>query len=364
MMMGTKAFGMVTYQFLGPRPPYILQFTCRPSAVNTLGVGVRFDTPEMGAILLHAGFNTHSLTGSRALVEGRLGQRSSLMASYGFRGRDGIGFGITASTEHIRHGSFYSDNYDFQTHFRRNRGELFLDVSTWKKHNLRVGALLDHWHLYSFLADYTLTTTGFDSLGRDNAYTALFSQMRSDTYDDPYFPSQGYRTDLQARLFFPALLKTQNSELKTFFYTLSGNYETALSAGRFTFLPYAAVRYVSHTAVPYMNALSVSPSSRILEQQIPFVGLGDAVACQRLVSTAGLTLRVNVIGKHYVALLSQALHQSDELYSHFLADRSSSALGLGIEYAYRSPVGPLRLIGHWSTFDHTFGLLLNLGVDF
>jgi len=359
VMMGTKAFGMVTYQFLGPRPPYILQFTCQPSAVNTLGVGVRFDTPEMGAILLQAGFNTHSLTGSRALIEGRLGQRSSLKATYGFRSHDGLGFGIAASTEHIRHGTFFSDNYDFQTDFRHNRGELFLDVTTWKKLNLRAGALIDHWHLYSFLADYSLPVTAFDTLGRDNAYMALFAQMRSDTYDDPYFPTQGLRSNIQARFFFPSLMDSTG-----FFYTLSGSIETALAAGPVIFMPYAAVRYVSHFSVPYMNALSVTTSSRILEQQIPFVGLGDAVACQRLVSTAGLTLRVNVIGKHYVALLGQALHQSDELYSHLLADRSSSALGLGIEYAYRSPVGPLRLIGHWSSFDHKFGLLLNLGVDF
>ena len=359
VMMGTKAFGKVAYQFMGPCPPYILQFTCQPSAVNALGVGFRFDTPEMGAILLQAGFNTHSLTGGRGLIEGRLGQRSSLKGTYGFRSRGGLGFGVTASTEHIRHGSFLSGEYDFQTSFRHNRGELFLDVTTWKKVNLRVGALIDHWHLYSFLSDYSLPGMGFDTLQRDNAYAALFAQMRSDTYDDPYFPSQGLRSNLQARLFFPALIHST-----PLFYTLSGSVETALTTGRFTFLPHAAVRYVSHTSVPYMNALAVTNSSRILEQQIPFVGLGDAVACQRLVSTAGLTLRVNVTGKHYLALHGQAMHQSDELYSHFLADRSSSALGAGLEYAYRSPVGPLRFIGHWSTFDHTFGFLLDLGVDF
>lgn len=359
VMMGTKAFGMVTYQFMGPRPPYILQFTCQPSAVNTLGVGVRFDTPEMGAILLQVGFNTHSLTGSRALIEGRLGQRSLLKATYGFRSRDGLGFGVSASTEHIRHGSFSWEEYDYQTSFRHNRGETFLDVSSWKKYNLRAGVLIDHWHLYSFLSDNSLPGMGLDSLGHDNAYLALFAQSRSDTYDDPYFPTKGLRSDLQARFFFPAFIMPT-----PFFYTLSGNIGAALSTGRFTFQPYAAARYVSITSAPYMNALSVTASSCIFEHQIPFIGLGDAVICQRLVSTAGLSLRMNVTGKHYLALLGQALHQSDELYSHFLADRSSSALGLGIEYAYRSPVGPLRLIGHWSTFDHKFGLLLNLGVDF
>lgn len=358
-MMGTKAFETITYQLLGPRPPYILQFTCKPAAVNVLGVGVRFDTREMGAILIHAGFNTRSITGSRATIEGRLGQRSSIKGLYGFRRRDGIGLGTSVGTEYVQHGTFFADPYDFQIGFLHSRADIFLDVTTWNHHNIRAGLLLDHWHRYSFLSDYGLSGSDFDAMSRDNAFVAFFAHMRSDTYDDPYFPTRGIRSDLQASLYFPSLMDSTG-----FFYSLSGNIEAALAAGYVTFSPYAAARYVSRFTVPYMNALSVTSSSRILEQQIPFVGIGDAVACQRLVSTAGLSLRVHVIGKHYVSLLGQALHQSDELYSHFRADRSSSAFGLGLEYAYRSPVGPLRATLHWSSFDHTFGALLNLGVEF
>lgn len=364
VMMGTQAFSTVTYRFLGQQPPYILQFTCRPASVSVVGVGVRFDSYEMGAILLEAGFNTHSLTGSRASIVGRLGQRSGIKAAYGFHTREGWNFGTSENLQYVRYGNFRIDAYDFQINHLHSRTELYLDIARLRQLTFRTGVLLDYWHRYSLLTDYTLPQTDWNSLDSDNTLPGFFAQMRSDTYDDPYFPSRGIRTDLLARFFFnPG--QSDSTDKRRYFFTLSGDFGTAVSIGRVALLPYVSARYVSPSSIPYyMNALSVAPSSRILEQQIPFVGVGEATLCQRLVSSAGLTARVNVSGKHYVSLLMQALHQSDGLKSHFLADGSSSALGVGLEYAYRSPVGPLRLIVNWSTLSKKPGLLLNLGVDF
>ena len=357
MMMGTKAFENVTYRILGPRPPYILQFSCLPAATGVLGVGVRFDSYEMGAILLHAGLNTHSLTGHKATLEGRLGQRSQLSGGYSFHTRQGVNLGVDASIEYMRHGSFIVDSHTYQSSHLHNRADAFAEFMPWRQVAFRTGAMIDQWHLYTLLDDN-------DNLNHSHnlnsqLFASLFARIRTDTWDDPYFPTRGVKGDLLGHLFFHEIQGPT-----PFFYTLSGNISAAIPVGRLTILPSLATRYVSLDVIPYMNALSVTASSRILEQQIPFVGLGEATFCGRMLSTAGITLRMNVIGKHHVSLLAQALHQSDELYSHFLADRSSSALGLGLEYAYQSPAGPLRLIAHWSTIDHTFGLLLNLGVDF
>lgn len=359
IMMGTKAFETVTYQLLGPRPPYILQFTCKPSAIHQLGVGLRFDSKDLGAILLHVGLNTQSLTGSQLRVEGRLGQRSALTADYALRTRQGWDFGANLAGEYVRNGGFTVEQQELQAVFGHARAETFLHLTRWKDVNIRAGVFLDYWRLFSLLTDPSIARPDFLTESYQQLFPALFAQLRSDSYDDPYFPTRGVRSHLLARLFLPALLEPSG-----LFCTLEGNLQGVLAAGPVAWMPYAGTRYLSQYNLPYINALAVQPAGRVLEQQMVFVGLNDATTCQRLVATAGLDMRFRLVSKHYLTLKGQVLHQSDELKGFFLRDDSRTDYGFGLEYSYQTVLGPLRAQLHWSTFSRRPGALVGIGLDF
>ena len=138
----------------------------------------------------------------------------------------------------------------------------------------------------------------------------------------------------------------------------------AASNGRLTFIPSLDVRYVTDNMFPYTNMLSVSDANRILEQQITFIGISTPYSCMRMLGSMGLDARVRIGKRHYLTAAAQLLHEADGIDKIGDSEQSRPHIGLALEYAYSSIVGPLRFNLHWSDMTKSVGAYLGIGLDF
>ena len=358
-LIGTRAFEKVTYTLLGEQMPYTLRFDCQRAPVNQAAIGGRFDSRDYAALQLYCGLGANRLTGRRIDLTARLGLKTSLSVAYAYRTPSGFKPGIELSFQSVRNGDFRANDYNFRFEFNRSRADLYIDLSPWRMFDLRIGAQADYFYWTTLLADFTLMGQGLQVLEKSNIYTSLYTRMRIDSYDNPFFPTQGSRVKLTYNFYPHALLHET-----TPFHAVQLALQTVLTTGHLTFQPIFHARYVSADVVPYTNALTINPANAFLDQQIPFVGTNNATACQRTLGTIGLNLRTRLARKHHLTASVQAIHQSQQLRDYFDADASRSNIGVALEYAYHSVIGPLRASVHWSDFDHSLGAYIALGLEF
>ncbi len=358
-MIGTKAFEKVTYEILGDTAPYTLQFNCYRSPINQLGASVRFDAIDFASILIHNGINTHQLTGSRVDFTARLGLNTILSASHTLRTGQGVDFGTDLSFQAARNGAFRIDNYDIRIDFNRGRGDIYLSLMPWRMMILQLGIRADYFYRTSMLVNYGLQSTFFDQMDKSNIFVGPYAQLRSDSFDDPYFPTLGVQFKASYN-WIPLGLQHDTKPL----HCLQIGYRSAHGGDRTTAIPFLDARYVSATVVPYINMLSVNDANSILDQQITFAGINTPVVTYRTLFTTGFNLRQQFGKRHYVTATAQIVLQSDKMKDFFYVDSSKLNFGFALEYAYNSIVGPIRANVHWSDISHSIGFYLGIGFDF
>ncbi len=358
-MMGTKAFEQVTYELLGEETPFTLQFNCFRSPINQLDAGARFDAYDFASLQLHAGFNANQLMGSRWDFTARLGLKSCLSIGYTYRTGEGIDFGGEGSFQAIRNGAFRSEPYDFRIDFNRGRLDGYVSFAPWKQLNLQLGMRMDYFYRVSMLVDYGLTAGTWSDIDKSNIYASAFARLRSDSFNDPYFPTQGLVYAFDYNLYLPGWLHDSPT-----LHAMQLSFKGAFSKKRLTLMPFLETRHISDDIVPYINMLSISDANKSLDQQISFVGISTPVAARRMLGTAGLTARFQAAPKHFIYATFQLLNESDNIRQYFDKEQSETYMAIALEYAYKTLFGPIKANIHWSDINKSVGFYLGLGYDF
>ena len=359
-LLGSSAFKSVTYDILGTEAPYQIRFNCKMAPVSRFGAGVRFDTYEYTSLLLNAGFNATRLTGSRFDITARLGLKSTLQADYALRTSSGLDWCLSAMGQHVSKGIWSVPPYDFQIDYSRAKAGAFARFSRFKFMTIKAGAALDWYKFNSFLVDFSLLSGGaVPAPAKSNAYLLGFLQANWDTFDDVSFPKNGMRWDVRGEYVFKAL-----SDAIDPFFTVKASIKGALPARIVTILPWANIRYVSGTSTPFLNFLSVELPGRMLDQQIPFVGLNKACSAQRFFASTGLEARVDFASKHHISLKGEVGRMSDKFLEFFDSSNDSFLVGAALEYAFQTVAGPIKFNVHWSNVTQSVGAYLSLGLDF
>lgn len=359
MLMGTRAFQNVTYELLGRTGPYLLQFNCQRAPVNQMSASARFDNFDFASLQLHMGLNSQALHGSRWDFTARIGLKSMIEAEYNYRMRKGWDVGGNVSLQSVYNGRFCIEPYDFLISFMRGRADAFLAWQPSNRSRLSMGLRMDYFRHFAVMADYALVDAVFNEFPKSDFHPSAYVTLRSDSYDDPYFPKHGAQFYVAGRYYLAGLLHGETN-----FYALHASMSTVWNANEVSVIPFADGRYVSQAVQPYVNMLSVGQPNNILDQQIPFVGISQPELSLNLLTTAGVKVRYNPANRHYISATVQVLHESNSFGGFVDADESNSHLGAGLEYAYQTRMGPLRAGLHWTTITHSVGLRLCMGLDF
>lgn len=356
---GSGAFSFVTYT-LESKPPYALQITVnekQPAAVN---IGFRFDSEEMASILLNSTLTLRGLQGPKLGFTLRLNENPYLkldfLSSNILRGRLGLSYMFRSNNYQLyKNGRQYTN-----VTFGQNRVELFFSLANPRWFNPRIGINYEHFNYNSFLfvsdADRLAVTP--------KGFVNYFLMGDLETFDNHYFPTRGISA------YAKATLHTDNGysyEGTAPFGSLAYHVRYAFSPAKFlTVIPSIWGRSLigQPVAYSYYNYIGGEVAGRYMEQQVPFVGIHHMEEANRSLITFQAEVRARVASNHYVSVKAAYGLQNRTFFGMFTrAARPDDMWGVGVQYSYASPIGPISLQFDYSDLSR-FGAYFSLGKTF
>jgi NTE family protein len=207
------------------------------------------------------------------------------------------------------------------------------------------------------MTDHVIGDYNLDDLS--NNYLALYFSGRSDTFDNEYYPSKGYKLGADYQWYFLGF-PNDFKHFQIISFHASGVIQ---GCDFFSIIPSFDSRFLLGSNIPfvYTNLIGGRMAGRYLDQQIPFIGINNAVPLRNKIIVGGLNFRFKLFKNNYLSCLCDLSDDFDD----FEAEKDGSTIfGTGLEYGYNSIVGPLKMNIHWSSETHRVGAYFSLGFDF
>lgn len=359
-IFGTNAFDYVNYELLGDEEPYRLKFNCKRGPICQFGLGGRFDTEEIVSVLVNLGLGVHKIQGSSLDFTGKVGTNTNASLTYSYISPKGMTFKVMAGVRYTDRNTFSIGDNRFRINFLDVRQEIFLSNIKWPTFFLKTGFRNDYYNVNSVMAEQAFGDYDVNQLSND--YVTFFINARRDSFDNAYIPTKGKSLDITYDWVFGGGPQKFNN-----FHVLTLDAKQVVGGDRFAFIPSLNIRYLigDEVPVPFTNTIGGSMAGRYLDQQIPFIGINNAAAMQKILGVARTDFRFKLLKNNYLTAIANYALTCDEI-SAFKTwrDDVSDYLGCGLQYTYNSIIGPLSFNVHWSTYTHNVGLYLSLGFDF
>ena len=356
---GTNAFEAITYRLEGSGEPYTLVFDCQKGQVNDAAVGIRADSDEFVAAILHLGLGTRRLGGPRLAVDMKLGTNPSLYVDGSYKFKSGIPtFGLTFRNRLIN--MMTQDGVSgVSDKLFTMAGDLYIADSRMTFGSMKAGltAEMDPYEHYLSRAE---EWKGYDM---QSYWLSAFANLKLDTFDDSYFPTKGFSFSLDGRYVFKGYsidldpsyehpvedLVTPGGQVPGYFSGMA-SLEGACTFGQwFTIHPKVYLGWYS-AKTDYLNPKHVVSvggfmPNRYSEHQMPFFGLPSANRqCLPVSGMAQLDLRFRLSPKNFFTVRSGAFRNCNAFNEFF---SGAPIYAFGAEYARQAIVGPLKISVQW-----------------
>ncbi|MCQ2129866.1 MAG: patatin-like phospholipase family protein [Bacteroidales bacterium] len=369
MVYATGAFRSVTYELRGMDEPFELVIKCEKGPINRLGGGLRFDSETTVSTIFNLGFNTNTVSGSAFDLTAKLGSNPYADLHYRLNSTGGATvnadalFGFT-DAKMFNYGSVRPD---FNVDFWRFRQRLYFSNVHWSRFDVKFGATNEFVKVMSLIGD----ASTLDAYKED--YPSVFIDARFDTTHDSYFPESGHEFGLKADWMFKNLY---GDDVRVGVVQIDWK-KIHKMGSRLSLIPYLNARGVLSyneegldNEVPqfYTNLVGGSMAGRYLDQQMPFIGINYAMPVGRYAAVAREEMRLKLGASHYVSLMANCVAATDGFENRegmdSLFKNGLFHYGAGIEYAYDSIIGPMKLDVHWSDVTNSLGAYFSMGFDF
>ena len=359
-IFGTNAFDYVNYELLGDEEPYRLKFNCKRGPICQLGLGGRFDTEEIVSVLVNLGLGVHKIQGSSLDFTGKVGTNPNASLTYSYISPKGMSFNVMAGVRYTDRNTFSIGDNRFRINFLDVRQEIYLSNITWSTFYLKTGFRNDYYNVNSVMAEQAFGDYDVNQLSND--YVTFFFNARKDSFDNAYIPTKGKSFGVSYDWVFGGGPQKFNN-----FHALTLDAKEVVGGDRFAFIPSLNIRYLigDEVPVPFTNTMGGSMAGRYLDQQIPFIGINNAAAMQKILGVVRTDWRFKLLKNNYLTAIANYALSCDEISAFKnLNEEVAGYLGCGLQYTYNSIVGPLSLNVHWSSYTHNVGLYMSLGFDF
>ena len=378
IIKGTNAFSSVSYRLsdvpdqtaIGDgddkNKSYYLTFDFERAPRHTFSLGARYDSEEAAAVLLNVGFNRNKLRGFKADMTFRLSQnfRLDLVGTFAVRNFAKINLAYRVWNSRFDLGILQS-NFYYTTHFYRHDFSLFFS-EFYLYHFSGTAGVEEEFIIFDKQQIGNNMLYGTDKLRLGSL--GVFATFKYDSRDDSYFARNGANVSLEGHWRLENRFLAHPDSMKApGFADIGVAYQHYITPRRwrFTIIPHVYTRFLIgadyHNV--YSNMAGGELSARYVGQQIPFIGVLTPLMAGRCITVVRLDLRCNVIGKHYITAMANYLGSADLYWKYFTADYTDH-YGVGLQYAYDSPVGPLSLTAFWSDVYKKFGAYVSLGYVF
>ena len=343
----TRAFNKISYSIAGKEGDYRLKIHFSPQRLHQAGVGFRFDSEEMAAILLGISLNKHKLFGSKLDLTGKLSAQPYVALNYGYTFHDLSQFNIGVKQQHIQVADINQGEVLRNMRYNIFSAMSYYQFTGWKSAEVKVGGQFDSFN--------ELIDSGTPIPQHD---WKVFFDWDIDNLDDSYFPSSGLQMNIGGAVHFAYKP----------FYEARFNLKSVIPfSDRVTLMPQLYNRWLfynpEHMYHFYCaNRVGGYMAGRYYDWQVPFVGMNNTHTTLDKFDIARLDVRINLFGQHYLTLMGNYMFEWNmskwkitDHYHHY---------GFAAGYAINTIVGPIQLIGHWSNINRSFGVYFSLGYNF
>lgn len=358
ILMGTRAFSSVTYTVQNmdtPEEKLVVDIVRGPT--NVVAFGARYDSEEAAGILAHLGINEYGLLGSKLGFTARLSYNPYGEIDYSFTSKyfpkiefkykvGGMDMNIYKSTESQNNFSFIYQRSEI------NLANIYL-----RNFNFKVGARYENFDFSRYLK-HNIPDGYIYPVIKDSGYESFYFKGEMDTRDDFYYATDGMYCEIDGTVW-----QTNFRRGFTPFGAARVMVEGVVGIGEtFAVVPhfYARVLMGDCGEIPFLNYIGGTEPGRYFMQQLPFVGINYANPVENSVMIGRMDLRQNLGGNHYIYGIANYMrnaHSFDDLFS----SNGTGIWGLGVQYSYGTPIGPLSVLVHWSDYEHRFGAYVSLG---
>ena len=352
LIYGTSAFESVTYHLSGSGEPYTLVFDCQKGQVNDAAFGIHADTDEEVYIAAHLGLGTRRLFGPRFIADIKVGGNPSVTLDAAIKPMLGIpSFGICFNQKYTSM-SFSTKDASVNHKLLSLGLDAYIEDSRMTYGTMRAGisAEINPYEHYLSVGKETMVWDW------SKPWYSAYGKLRVDTFNDGYFPTKGFRFQVDGRYCF-----------KPSYWSNFTLLEIALSPWEdFTIQPslFSGWNSIDPTLMNPRHTVAVggNRAGRYIEHQMPFFGFATGfMVCSSLSGTATLDLRYRFLRKNFVTLRG-GLFQDSPSYKVFF-NSGITAWALGAEYARQAIVGPIRIGAQWCNLTG-FSATMSVGFDF
>ena len=356
-IFGRGAYDYVNYELRGTQEPYRLRIICKRGPMHQFGLGVRLDSQELVSILLNVGLNTNAMSGHSLDFTARISTSPYAELHYAYNAPIFATFNTRAFVRYTNSSRFLSGSDRFNISFIQGTQELYMSNMRWSNLDVKLGLQNQFHKVINVLSSGTQGDYQYPVDLKD--YPGAFLTGRVETLDNTYFPTKGVSAGFRGDLFTRAIYEGEPA----LFGVLAADFTVPVSFGRFALIPQGSMRFLFGDDIPiqYANVIGGDMWGRYVDQQIPFVGLGNSAFRRNCLAIARLDARVRVGNNHYFTLMGNVGYDFVG-FNKFAEGEFVS--GAGLSYAYNSIFGPLKLQLHWSSITQRVGAYLSLGYVF
>lgn len=354
-LRGMGIFSSVTWS-LSSTPPYTLTFHTQPVKNETIGVGARFDSQDLAAILVGISNMPVFATRHHYAVTGRISTNPYARLEYHY----GNLFGPRLGVEYRYR---YSDFDRFGTHDKQEALAFHIhSISAFFLHlfarqRLQAGLRVDLYHFSKNLSH----DADAQPLSDSHHYLSWFLSYTWDTTDRHYYPTSGLRLTADATLY---TTDGATCHGKTPFYALHAAASTAVPLReRLFLLPALQGRMVfgPHAQRIYGNYVGGLYDAVYMPQQCAMPTVQHLHVVADKYASARLTFRYRVKDNIYFAATGELGKASDTLRSFF---RGNTLWGTALQASYDFMLGPVSITAMYSSLYRKVGFYATAGFHF
>lgn len=336
---------------------YALTINMKPSHPHLFGVGLRYDTDEGAAILLHLGLNEKRFGGSKFNANFKLSYNPRINFTYTYSRASLANFSLAYDYRNEHFAYLMDDNEKINLHAIQHKFSGYISQFHILNFSTTIGASLvsTRYDKSSMTDDY------IDSLFfMPNQQIMPFVFFKYDNLNDAYFATHGIYATLSSHLYF----EKENVPGKLPF-DIKYSFKAYLTPrnSKITIIPQLYGRSLFGITYSYnlWNHVGGDFDGRHFDSQLPFIGHTQVRTIFDHSAIARCDLQFNLIGKHYLTATYNTLFEldaSDGLEWYFTH-------GAGLKYSYYSILGPISITGQWTKLDQSyFSAYFSLGYNF
>ena len=342
---GTQAYDYVTYELLGASEPFRLVLNCKKGPIHQLGLGVRADTEEIVSVLLNLGLNAHTLQGHKLDLMGKISANPYMQVHWSYDTPKIPTINASSSLRWTDMSLLHFRDNSLNFNLLNMRQEVYLSNIKWKRLDIKAGLRNDFFNVKNIKSSQIIGE--YDTELATNDFVSLFTDARTDTFNDGYFPTRGVNAGISYAWTFGGFPHHVDG-----FHTLQADAKVVMKVGNiFAFIPSFNARFLfgEEIPMPFFNAVGGSLASRYVDQQIPFIGLTNLSVMKNILTVFRTDYRFKIVKNHYVTGIVNYARDCDYLM-HYVD---------GAGY-----FGPIKFNVHWSNLTNHVGVYLSAGYNF